>query len=109
MVKYIPKRGDLVWIDFSPQKGHEQAGKRPAFVLSPTLYNSKTGLMIALPITSKEKGYPFEVKLDNLPVNGVVLCDQIKSLDYKARNIKFICHCSDDIIEEILAKVRVLI
>jgi len=109
MVKYIPKRGDLVWIDFSPQKGHEQAGKRPAFVLSPTLYNSKTGLMIALPITSKEKGYPFEVKLDNLPINGVVLCDQIKSLDYKARNIKFIYHCSDDIIEEILAKVRVLI
>jgi mRNA interferase MazF len=80
--KYIPGRGDLVWLQFTPQAGHEQAGHRPAVALSPRGYNQKTGLVLFCPVTSQVKGYPFEVKLpDGLPIKGAVLCDQVKSLD----------------------------
>ncbi|HTG17989.1 MAG TPA: endoribonuclease MazF, partial [Blastocatellia bacterium] len=83
---YSPDRGDIVWIDFSPQAGHEQAGRRPALVVSPGAYNKKVGLAILCPITSQVKGYPFEVALpDDLPIQGVVLSDQAKSLDWRAR------------------------
>ena len=81
-MSYVPRRGDLVWLSFDPQAGHEQAGRRPAFVLSPEAYNRKTGLFLACPVTSKEKGYPFEVSLPSgLQVSGVILADQLKSLD----------------------------
>lgn len=100
MVKYTPKRGDIVWLNFNPQKGHEQAGKRPAFVISPEKYNKATGLMLCCPITSKKKGYPFEVALQNLPIEGVILCDQIKSLDFRARDARLACSVTDKTIEQ---------
>ena len=107
---YIPSRGDIVWLDFTPQAGHEQAGKRPAIVISPKSYNSKVGLALFLPITSKQKGYPFEIKLPNdLPISGVVLSDQIKSLDWKIRKIKFICTIPEKYYLEAIKKLFVLI
>jgi len=88
---YIPRRGDAVWLNFNPQSGHEQAGRRPALVLSPEEYNRKTGLAIFCPITSQVKGYPFEVKLPaGFPVSGVVLADQVKSLDWQMREATLI-------------------
>src|SRR3984893_3449425 len=84
---YVPDIGDLVWISFSPQAGREQAGRRPALVLSPNSYNSKAGLCIVCPITNRAKGYPFEVSLpEGLPVSGVVLSDHLKSADWQERN-----------------------
>lgn len=107
---YIPDRGDIVWLDFTPQAGHEQAGKRPAIVISPRSYNSKVGLALFLPITSKQKGYPFEVKLpDDLQVSGVVLSDQIKSLNWKSRKIKYICTVPEKYCLEAIKKFSVLI
>jgi len=80
---YTPAQGDIVWIMFNPQAGHEQAGRRPALVLSPAAYNAKVGLALFCPITSQIKGYPFEVLLPaDLPVAGVILADQVKNLDW---------------------------
>jgi mRNA interferase MazF len=91
MPVYVPKRGDAVWLNFNPQSGHEQSGQRPAVVLSPEGYNRKTGLAVFCPITSHVKGYPFEVKLPNgLPVHGVILADQVKSLDWQVREASLI-------------------
>jgi mRNA interferase MazF len=79
--RYIPERGDVVWLTFNPRSGHEQAGRRPALVLSPRSYNGKLGLPLLCPITNQVKGYPFEVALpDRLAVSGVVLTHQVKSL-----------------------------
>jgi mRNA interferase MazF len=109
-MSYVPRRGDLVWLTFDPQAGHEQAGRRPAFVLSPEAYNRKTGLFLACPITSKVKGYPFEVPLPaGLLVSGVILTDQIKSLDWKARKAEFAAETSDVVIQDVLALVLPLI
>ena len=106
----VAGRGDIVWLDFTPQAGHEQAGKRPAIVISPKSYNSKVGSALFLPITSKQKGYPFEVKLPNdLPISGVVLSDQIKSLDWKIRKIKYICTVPEKYYLEAIKKFSVLI
>src|SRR5436189_3123370 len=89
---YVPARGDAVWITLDPQAGHEQAGRRPALVLSPAAYNGRVGLALFCPITSQSKGYPFEVPLpDGLAVSGVVLSDQIKNLDWRAREAARIC------------------
>ncbi len=86
METYVPRRGDAVWLSFDPQSGHEQKGRRPALVLSPESYNRKTGLAVLCPITSQVKGYPFEVELPSgLPVEGAILADQVKSLDWRAR------------------------
>jgi len=110
MVKrYIPQKGDLVWLDFTPQSGHEQSGRRPAIVLSPSEYNEKTGLGIFCPLSSKEKGYPFEVKIRNKKISGVVLSDHIKSLDWMSRNAERISNASDSELEEVLEKIKVLI
>jgi mRNA interferase MazF len=110
MGSYVPRRGDLVWLSFDPQAGHEQAGHRPAFVLSPESYNRKTGLLLACPITSKVKGYPFEVALPpGLPVGGVILCDQIKSLDWKVRKAEFIVRTPPSVIEDVLSLVLPLL
>ena len=107
---YVPKRGDVVWLSFTPQAGHEHAGRRPGVVLSPEPYNSKVGLCLACPITTQQKGYPFEVVLSTgLPVSGVVLSDQIKSLDWRIRKAEYICTLTGAAIGEILAKVAVLL
>jgi mRNA interferase MazF len=101
--KYIPQRGDVVWLDFQPQTGREQSGRRPAVVLSNSNYNKVVGLAIFCPVTTKVKGYPFEVALPiNFPISGVVLVDQVKSLDWKIRNAEFIGNLDDKTIEKIL-------
>ena len=107
--KYIPERGDIVWLNFSPQSGHEQKGKRPAVVISPKEYNEKTGLGLFCPITSKIKNYPFEVKIANKKISGVVLSDQIKSLDWETRKIQFIIKANKDEVGEIMDKFGVLL
>jgi len=106
---YIPNRGDIVWLDFNPQLGHEQRGRRPALVLSYKTYNEKIGLGIFCPITSKEKGYPFEVKLIGKKIKGCILSDQIKSLDWKIRDIEYIEKIKDEDIDEVLEKIKVII
>ncbi|MEQ8201761.1 MAG: endoribonuclease MazF [Syntrophomonadaceae bacterium] len=110
MVKYTPRRGDLIWLDFSPQAGHEQAGKRPALVISPESYNQKTGLLLACPITSQIKGYPFEVSIPSgLPIQGVIIADQLKSLDWQARNAQYGGSVPENTVEEAVEKFRLLI
>lgn len=107
---YIPDRGDIVWINFTPQAGHEQRGKRPALILSPKIYNEKTSLCLCLPITSKVKGYPFEVKLpEGLAIEGVILSDQIKNLDFSAREINFVCKVDGDVVESVQKNVLALV
>ncbi|MFK5976530.1 MAG: endoribonuclease MazF [Sulfurovum sp.] len=107
---YIPDRGDIVWINFTPQTGHEQRGKRPALILSPKIYNEKTSLCICLPITSKIKGYPFEVALPKgLEVAGVILSDQIKSLDFVAREISFIDKVPNEVLVQVQKNVLALV
>lgn len=109
-MSYVPRRGDLIWLTFDPQAGHEQAGRRPAFVLSPELYNRRAGLCLVCPVTSKAKRYPFEVALpETLPLTGVILADQIKSLDWKARKAHFAAQAPSDVTEEILALILPLI
>lgn len=107
--KYIPGRGDIVWLNFDPQSGHEQKGKRPAMVISPIEYNEKTNLGLFCPITSAVKNYPFEVKIQNRKINGVILADQIKSLDWETRNIEFILKETADKINEVIEKIGVLL
>jgi mRNA interferase MazF len=109
-MSYVPERGDVVWLNFDLQAGHGQAGKRPAFVLSPSAYNRKVGLALLCPITSKIKGYPFEVNIpDGLKVTGTVLSDQIKSLDWKVRNATFICKLPEEVTEQVLIKALALL
>ena len=109
MENYIPERGDIVWLNFYPGSGHEQKGKRPAVVISPEGYNEKVGLGLFCPITSKIKNYPFEVKIENDTINGVVLADQIKNLDWKTREIEFITKATSEKMNEIINKISVLL
>lgn len=107
---YVPERGDAVWLDFNPQTGHEQAGRRPAVVISPQDYNRKVGLALFCPITNQAKGYPFEAAIPKgAKVSGVVLSDQLKSLDWRARNIVFIGKLPTSLIEEVLKKLKILL
>lgn len=107
---YVPERGHLIWLTFTPQAGHEQAGRRPALVLSPASYNGKVGLLLACPITSQSKGYPFEVALPaGLPVSGVILADQLRNLDWRVRNAELICPAPVSVIAETLAKAAALL
>jgi len=106
---YIPERGDIVWLNFTPQTGREQQGRRPAIVISPQSYNKKVGLALFCPITSKQKDYPFEVKINNEKIKGVVLSDQIKSLDWQLRDIEFITKATDENMNEVIKKLIVLI
>ncbi len=109
-MEYVPKRGDLVWLNFDPQAGHEQAGRRPAFVLSSDVYNRKASLFLACPVSSRIKGYPFEVPLPaGLPVSGVILADQIRSLDWRVRRAQFAARAPRDVIEEVVALILPLI
>ncbi len=110
--KYVPDRRDLVWLEFNPQTGHEQKGRRPALVLSPRAYNGKVGLALVCPLTSKSKGYPFEVPvLPQAKITGpsVVLADQVKSLDWRARSARKFGRVSEQTMSEVVAKFRVLI
>jgi len=109
MENYIPDRGDIVWLDFTPQTGHEQHGKRPAVVLSPQAYNKKSKLALFCPITTKQKGYPFEVRIAAGKVRGVVLSDQVKSLDWQQRDVEFIVKATEEEMNEIIKKLNVLI
>ena len=105
-----PKRGDIVWLTFTPQAGHEQAGHRPALVLSPELYNRKVGLALVCPITTQVKGYPFEVPIPKgLEISGVVLADQVKSLDWKVRRARFCCTVPTATVTEVLRKLAPLL
>lgn len=107
---YVPKQGDVIWITLNPQAGREQAGRRPAFVLSPEAYNEKVGLAIICPIMNQIKGYPFEVLIPiGLPVTGAVLADQVKSLDWRSRNAERICTLPPRIIAEVLQKLNILL
>jgi len=107
---YIPERGDAVWITLDPQVGHEQAGRRPALVLSPSAYNGRVGLALFCPITSKVKGYPFEVPLPTgSPVLGVVGADQVKSLDWRARKAARIGAVSAEVVNQVLQRLQALL
>ena len=107
---FVPQCGDVVWITLNPQSGHEQAGRRPAIVLSHGNYNDKTGLAIFCPVTSQVKGYPFEVLLpEGLPVAGAILSDQVKSLDWRARNAELLCALPTVTISEVLQKLITLL
>ncbi len=100
----------MVWITFNPQSGHEQTGRRPALTISPESYNRKTGLAIFCPVTSQIKGYPFEVLVpEGLPVTGAILSDQVKSLDWRARNAELICALPGETVSEVLEKLGTLI
>jgi mRNA interferase MazF len=104
---YVPDEGDLVWLTFDPQAGHEQKGRRPALVLSPRLYNAKTGLAVGCPVTTQAKGYPFEVPLPaGGRISGVVLADHIKSLDWQARRAVFGERASSDILADVRERLR---
>jgi mRNA interferase MazF len=108
--RFVPDRGDLVWLQFAPQTGHEQAGRRPAVVISPRSYNAAAGLALLCPVTSRVKGYPFEVVLpDDSPVRGVILADQVKSLDWRARRARLIGALPEAVVDEVRAMVVALI
>jgi len=109
-VAYVPDRGDLVWLEFTLQTGSEQAGRRPALVISPKTYNAKVGLALFCPVTSRVKGYPFEVVLpESGGVIGVVLADQLKSLDWRARKAKLIERASSEVLSMVTARILPLL
>ncbi len=107
---YIPERGDIVWITLNPRVGHEQSGRRPAVIISPSSYNRKANLALTCPITSKVKGYPFEVILpDKLPVTGSILADQLRSLDWREGEAVFIARIPDEVIEQLFMRIEAFI
>ena len=107
-MSYVPDRGDIVWLEFDPQKGHEQKGRRPEIVLSKKEYNQKSNLALICPITSRIKGYPFEVRINSI-IQGVMVSDQIRSIDWKSRNAAFIEKTSEEILNEILENINLLL
>ena len=106
---YVPERGDIVWLDFNPVRGHEQGGRRPAFVISSLRYNAKSGLALVCPITSQIKGYPFEVEFNTKLVHGVILADQIRGIDWKERKAEKIVTVSETVTAEIQDHVKKLV
>ena len=110
MAAYVPARGDLIWLQFNPQAGHEQAGHRPAVVISPSSYNRRVGLALCCPVTSQVKGYPFEVVLpQGIGVEGAILSDQIKSLDWRVRKAKRLGTLPADVLQEAIGKIVALV
>jgi len=102
--QYVPEKGDFIAVTFDPQSGHEQRGRRPALVVSNTLFNQQTGLAIVCPITNTDRGYPFHVAVINDPdVRGFVMVEQVKSIDFRARKAKLIGRASDDVLDEVLS------
>ena len=110
MAAYVPARGDLIWLQFNPRAGHEQAGHRPAVVISPSSYNRRVGLALCCPITSQVKGYPFEVLLpQGLGVEGSILSDQIRSLDWRVRKARRIGSLPAEVLQETVGKILALV
>ena len=110
MVKeYIPKKGDLVILTFEPSAGHEQQGRRPALIISNEAFNRHVGLAIACPITNTDRNFPFHVKVDSDKLTGFIMTEQIKSIDYKVRKVKFVEKVSDDIMSEVLGIVESIV
>lgn len=108
--RYVPERGDLIWLTFDPQAGREQAGRRPALVLSPSAYNRRASLALLCPITNQAKGYPFEVKLpEGLSVSGVVLSDHLKSADWAVRRAQLAAKAPPELLAEVTAKIKPLL
>jgi mRNA interferase MazF len=108
--QYVPERGDIVWLHFTPQAGHEHAGHRPALVISPRSYNRRVGLALFCPVTSQVKGYPFEVALPpGLKAEGAILSDQVKSLDWRVRKAKRVCTVPDEVLDETIARILALV
>jgi len=107
--KYIPKRGHIIFMDFDPATGHEQAMTRPALVLSLEAFNQRMRLALVAPITSRIRGHGFEVKLQGTKTQGVVLCHQVKVIDFKARGARFVENAPDGIVQDVLAKVRTVV
>lgn len=107
---YIPDRGDAVWINFDPQIGHEQAKQRPAIVLSPATYNGRSGLMLLCPITSRRKGFGFEVEVPaGYKISGAVLADQVRSFDWQKRNAVYIERLPDSVLKDVIARLKLLL
>lgn len=108
--EFVPQRGDIVWIDLNPDAGHVPSGRRLAVVLSPRAYNSKVNLAILCPITNREKGYPFEVAIPaGLDLTGVILADQVKNIDWRARNAELICTLPTATVDAVLQRVETLV
>ena len=108
--EYVPERGDIVWLQFTPQAGHEQAGDRPALIISPRSYNLRVGLALFCPVSSQVKGYPFEVALPpGLKATGAILSDQVKSLDWRVRKAKRVCTVPGEIMDETIARILALV
>jgi mRNA interferase MazF len=106
----IPDAGDLIWLTFDPQAGREQAGRRPAIVLSPAVYNKKSGLALVCPVTSRAKGYPFEVPLPaGLPVTGAILADHLKSVDWRERRAEFAAALPPEVLTEVVDRIAPLL
>jgi mRNA interferase MazF len=106
---YVPDAGEVVWLEFDPQAGHEQAGHRPALVISPVGYNRRSGLMVCCPVTTRIKGHPFEVVVRIAGVDSAVLSDQVKSLDWRARRARKKEVVSDDVMIEVRARIKALL
>ena len=107
---FVPDAGDFVWLTFDPRAGRDQAGRRPALVLSPKLYNARSGLALACPVTSQVKGYPFEVAVPaGVAATGVVLADHMKSIDWKARRVEPLGRCTDEVMDEVRARLAPLL
>ncbi len=109
MKYYVPDKGDIVWLNFSPQSGHEQKGKKPAITLSIKSYNEKTKLGLFCPITSQIKEYPFEVKIKTKKIDGVILSDQLKSLDWSIREVEYIGKAEEDIVLRTINNIKLLL
>ena len=109
VANYVPEKGDLVWLNFDPQIGHEQKGCRPAICVSHKIYKQKIGLALFCPITSHIKGYPFEIVLNNHSINGCILSDQIKNLDWRQRNCRFIEKATTEEIDSVVDNIRLMI
>ena len=110
MRAYVPDAGDVVWLTFDPQAGHEQSGRRPALIVSPRAYNAKARMAVACPITSHVKGYPFEVPLANTgTITGVILADHVKNLDWQARKVAFQAKAPSDVLSEVRERLRALL
>ena len=108
--RYVPERGDILWLTFDPQAGHEQAGRRPALVLSPSAYNKRARLALICPITNQAKGYPFEVAIPkDSPITGVILADHVKSADWQVRRARFAGKVTESVLAEVTAKLRPLL
>jgi mRNA interferase MazF len=108
--QYVPRRGDIIWLQFTPQAGQEQSGRRPAWVISPEPYNRRAGLALVCPVTSEVKGYPFEVVLPaGLHATGAILTDQVKSLDWRPCKAKRVCTVPSNVLEETIARILAVI